>query len=80
VNTEGSYQCMCPPGYKQYSHRYIFVVLPVQHECVNTEGSYQCMCPPGYKQYGDRCIDVDECVEQQVSNLMILAYYFCHSC
>ena len=38
-----------------------------QHECVNTEGSYRCMCPPGYIQIGERCLDIDECVEQQVN-------------
>ena len=28
------------------------------------------MCPPGYKQYGDRCLDIDECVEQQVHSTL----------
>jgi len=25
------------------------------------------MCPPGYIQIGERCLDIDECVEQQVN-------------
>ena len=40
-----------------------------QQDCVNTEGSYTCVCPPGYRQIGDRCIDIDECMEQQVSSV-----------
>ena len=40
-----------------------------EYECLNTPGGYECVCPPGFSQLGHRCLDIDECVEQQVSTL-----------
>ena len=72
VNTEGSYVCMCRPGYKKYGDRCLDIdecleqqqgLCPSPGTCKNTEGSFRCVCPRGFKldQTGTFCIDNNEC-------------------
>ena len=72
VNTEGSFVCMCRPGYKKYGDRCLDIdecleqqqgLCPSPGTCKNTEGSFRCVCPRGYKldQTGTFCIDNNEC-------------------
>ena len=76
-NTFGSYKCSCPPGYKLNEHTNTCMDIDectvgdaggpkCEYECLNTPGGYECVCPPGFSQLGHRCLDIDECVEQQV--------------
>ena len=74
-NTFGSFRCSCPPGYKLNERTNICMDINecdvadlnnCEYECLNTPGSYECICPPGFSLLGHRCIDIDECVEQQV--------------
>lgn len=64
VNTPGSYECECLPGYKQVDK---FNCAEVDEcstnahncdpnaECINTPGSYQCVCHEGYTGDGYSC-------------------------
>jgi hypothetical protein len=74
ANTWGGYTCTCPQGYVLNSDGKSCRDLDectsgehkCQYECVNTLGSYECVCPRGFRQMGNRCVDIDECMEQQV--------------
>ncbi|OPJ85914.1 latent-transforming growth factor beta-binding protein 4-like [Patagioenas fasciata monilis] len=76
VNTDGSFECRCPPGFRtdvtqaqchdldecqEYGD-----TLCGDQRCDNIPGSYRCVtrCHPGYRE-GDSgdCVDVDECQE-----------------
>ncbi|XP_078351498.1 polycystin family receptor for egg jelly-like isoform X1 [Oculina patagonica] len=71
VNTLGSYNCSCKPGYSYNGSMCADIDECVQElddcdkavtKCINSPGSYICSC---YKQHfawnGETCVDVDEC-------------------
>uniref|UniRef100_A0A8V5GRL6 Uncharacterized protein n=1 Tax=Melopsittacus undulatus TaxID=13146 RepID=A0A8V5GRL6_MELUD len=57
-NLEGSFRCICPPGYEVQNDNCIGNVDINECEeepniclfgtCTNTPGSFQCVCPPGF--------------------------------
>ena len=58
VNSDGSYDCVCPSGYQVVRATRGCVDVNecellnlCQHGCVNTEGSYRCTCPSGFTLY-----------------------------
>ncbi|WAR23472.1 FBN1-like protein, partial [Mya arenaria] len=68
VNTPGSFECRCSPGYSNTSG----VCLDIdecadsgkpacEQTCRNTPGSYICECSEGFKPDNSACVDVDEC-------------------
>ncbi|XP_066933095.1 EGF-like and EMI domain-containing protein 1 [Clytia hemisphaerica] len=71
VNTEGSFNCTCNPGYFLSSDNTTCEDIDecalgsdgCQQNCVNTEGSFNCTCNPGYFLSSDNktCEDIDEC-------------------
>ncbi|XP_078573326.1 uncharacterized protein LOC144860112 [Branchiostoma floridae x Branchiostoma japonicum] len=75
VNTEGSYECSCHPGYKldkDHGKRHCRNIDECAidngnctHLCVDTPGSFYCTCPQGMVLDKDMCtcLDVDECTE-----------------
>ncbi|KAK3087485.1 hypothetical protein FSP39_006555 [Pinctada imbricata] len=70
-NTQGSYKCSCPEGFKVKSNgkctdinECTEGVARCSHACKNSIGSYTCACPPGYRLNGQfACFDMDECTE-----------------
>ncbi|CAH2273601.1 adhesion G -coupled receptor E3-like [Pelobates cultripes] len=64
-NTNGSYNCVCLPGYKDYSNGGNVTCIdinecslntascPNNSVCKNTNGSYNCVCLPGYEDYSN---------------------------
>ena len=76
LNTVGTYNCGCRPGFefveKLYEKYCIDVdecknrnACPENAYCQNTVGSYTCSCKPGYE--GTLCSDVDECAIGEVN-------------
>jgi len=73
INTIGSYQCVCNPGYTGNGYRCKAVdeneckmgthQCDEYAQCVNTIGSYTCNCVEGYEGDGYKCQPekVDEC-------------------
>ncbi|KAG9337036.1 hypothetical protein JZ751_029895, partial [Albula glossodonta] len=71
VNTIGSYNCICKPGYTTDITGATCVDVdectqapkPCNFICKNTEGGYQCSCPRGYLLQEDAksCKDNNEC-------------------
>ena len=76
VNTDGSFRCECPVGYR---------LDPSGRECVDSDecaseagicgngtcknvvGSFECDCASGFAPGADgRCADIDECYEPEV--------------
>ena len=60
INTEGSYECICPAGYRLNRPSNSCVDLnecryedPCEHRCINTPGSHYCQCEEGYALYAD---------------------------
>ncbi|XP_059496899.1 latent-transforming growth factor beta-binding protein 1-like isoform X2 [Stegostoma tigrinum] len=77
VNTEGSYQCDCNPGYRQSAdgNRCADInecfegdFCAPYGECLNSVGSYTCLCAEGFTTSADlsTCLDVDECTQPGV--------------
>jgi alpha-tubulin suppressor-like RCC1 family protein len=71
VNTLGSYQCVCPPGYDGDGTSRCSDIdecssgvdrCHVNAQCSNTDGSYECSCLPGYFGNGKMCVVDDKCV------------------
>ena len=70
-NTEDSYYCGCPTGYKFNSIGNCsdidecVDISSCQHSCVNTEGTFNCACNEGYMllDNGYDCEDIGECQE-----------------
>ncbi|KAM9409241.1 fibrillin-1 isoform 1-T1 [Pholidichthys leucotaenia] len=75
INTLGSYNCLCKPGYApDITGRQCVDVdeciqapKPCNFICKNTEGGYLCSCPRGYllQEDGKSCRDLDECSTKQ---------------
>ena len=69
-NTEGSFRCVCPRGYK-LDQSGTFCIDNNECEddnrcdegCENSLGSYKCGCPEGFQLhlYFNQCVDKDEC-------------------
>ncbi|XP_078097998.1 latent-transforming growth factor beta-binding protein 4-like isoform X5 [Mustelus asterias] len=77
VNTEGSYQCDCNPGYRlsadgnrcaDINECFEGDFCAPYGECLNSVGSYTCLCAEGFTTSPDlsTCLDVDECTRQSV--------------
>uniref|UniRef100_A0A8D2HU71 Latent-transforming growth factor beta-binding protein 2 n=1 Tax=Urocitellus parryii TaxID=9999 RepID=A0A8D2HU71_UROPR len=70
-NTPGSYQCLCPPGFRLANGTVCEDVdecageahCAPHGECLNSHGSFFCLCAPGFANAdgGTSCQDVDEC-------------------
>ena len=76
VNTIGSYECGCHPGFEKLNGSDSDTVCKDINECAigrggceqycfNTRGSSYCACFLGYEMNTavNRCIDIDECTE-----------------
>lgn len=77
VNTDGSYECNCKPGFEKVNGHCVDINecltknCPVEHandvnrKCLNTFGSYKCICDLGLMEdeTTKQCIDINECVE-----------------
>ncbi|KAL9961213.1 hypothetical protein ACROYT_G030116 [Oculina patagonica] len=67
VNSDGSYSCQCPVGYRLGGNNCTDVdecsvpVCDVNANCQNTPGSFVCSCKVGFSGDGKTCTDVDEC-------------------
>ncbi|XP_078389397.1 latent-transforming growth factor beta-binding protein 4-like isoform X2 [Cetorhinus maximus] len=77
VNTEGSYQCDCNPGYRlsadgnqcaDINECFEGDFCAPYGECLNSVGSYTCLCAEGFITSADQstCLDVDECTRAGV--------------
>jgi len=61
VNTEGSFRCECPAGFKYDSETHKCVDIDECANggacsggtCINTEGGFECQCPPDWKLSSD---------------------------
>ncbi|KAK2087251.1 Fibrillin-3 [Saguinus oedipus] len=73
VNTFGSFQCECPPGYHLSEHTricedidecYTLSGICGPGTCYNTLGNYTCVCPAEYLQVngGNNCMDMRKSV------------------
>uniref|UniRef100_A0A3P8Y7W9 Latent-transforming growth factor beta-binding protein 1 n=1 Tax=Esox lucius TaxID=8010 RepID=A0A3P8Y7W9_ESOLU len=67
-NSQGSYSCTCPAGYRLQGDVCADVdectPFPCTNgRCENTPGSYQCVCRSGFKLEDSACIDINECEE-----------------
>uniref|UniRef100_A0A3Q4HC04 EGF-like domain-containing protein n=1 Tax=Neolamprologus brichardi TaxID=32507 RepID=A0A3Q4HC04_NEOBR len=75
LNTEGSYECECPPGHalsvdgsacEDVNECQLSDNLCKNGQCINMMGTYQCSCDTGYQATPDRqgCVDEDECAAE----------------
>ncbi|RDD36937.1 Fibrillin-2, partial [Trichoplax sp. H2] len=77
INTIGSYQCKCLPGFTQTSVsespagtrcrdnnecQLKTHKCDANAKCINTPGSYKCRCKPGFKGDGFNCTECHECL------------------
>ncbi|XP_033873503.3 thrombomodulin-like [Acipenser ruthenus] len=84
VNTPGSSECKCKPGFKEDDGKCEDLdecsSSPCEHKCINVLGSYQCSCFEGYSQdskYHHKCkplcFDIEcpavDCVEKTNSSM-----------
>ncbi|XP_025084650.1 fibrillin-1-like isoform X2 [Pomacea canaliculata] len=69
VNTQGSYRCVCHPGYSNRDNGSFCLDVnecdnnPCDQTCTNTEGSYTCSCLEGFYSDGTTCVDINECLQ-----------------
>ncbi|XP_050679493.1 fibrillin-1-like isoform X1 [Leptidea sinapis] len=75
INTPGSFQCKCPPGFDPVENglrcsdknecELTDGEMCTNGVCTNIGGGYECTCNPGYEstQTGHACTDVDECAD-----------------
>ena len=78
VNTPGSFECICNPGYtgdgvscldenecleEGYGNN-----CDANAACVNTPGNFECICNPGYTGNGVSCLDENECIGEGDGN------------
>ncbi|XP_078382811.1 uncharacterized protein LOC144665431 [Oculina patagonica] len=67
VNSNGSYSCQCPVGYRLDGNNCTDVdecsasVCDVNANCQNTPGSYLCSCKVGFSGDGKTCTAVKDC-------------------
>ncbi|CAH1238375.1 LTBP4 [Branchiostoma lanceolatum] len=74
VNTPGSFDCFCNPGYQRTTgalHECVDVdeclseknrhPCSLDAHCDNSIGSFRCECNSGFEGNGYTCVDVDEC-------------------
>ena len=62
INTYGSYECACFPGFTAYNNSCQDVNeclhgahCPVNSTCINTLGEYDCVCDKGRSQFKKKC-------------------------
>nr|XP_054769474.1 hemicentin-1-like [Lytechinus pictus] len=66
ANSVGSYECLCPRGFRAEGRRCIDVneclTRPCTYQCRNLQGDYECLCSPGMTRMPDRktCIGLEE--------------------
>ncbi|XP_060592999.1 uncharacterized protein LOC132747595 [Ruditapes philippinarum] len=82
VNTPGSYECRCKPGYEDVNGVCTNInecndanLNVCSQICTDTDGSFECSCNPGFLQDGNSCNDINECdgahgCEQICTNLV----------
>ncbi|KAG8127116.1 hypothetical protein E2320_022244 [Naja naja] len=73
VNTEGSFECLCPSGHELTAEGNVCVDLDecateahscnLNANCLNTPGSFRCACQEGFSGDGYSCSDVNECAD-----------------
>ncbi|MBN3308080.1 FBLN4 protein, partial [Amia calva] len=67
LNSQGSYSCQCPDGYRKTGPECIDIdecrYRYCQHRCVNSPGSFSCQCQPGFQHSvsASQCVNVNEC-------------------
>ncbi|CEM01906.1 unnamed protein product [Vitrella brassicaformis CCMP3155] len=74
VNTVGSYECQCLPGFTQTptgacqdTDECATGQSGCEHLCVNTPGGHRCLCHEGFQLAPDgrHCEDYDECLHEE---------------
>lgn len=83
VNTVGSFQCVCPEGYRRDDETDSCVdvnecrdleydICGEFGDCINTPGSFTCNCPKGFSKTNETyCEDIDECsqsIQKQIKS------------
>ncbi|XP_029163192.1 fibrillin-1-like isoform X1 [Nylanderia fulva] len=75
INTDGSYSCQCPSGWRLQEDSRTCLQLSTDdpcvqdhgcsHTCEQNDGRIRCGCPEGYELQDDEktCRDVDECTD-----------------
>ena len=74
INTEGSYECICPDGY-EFTRGHCNDINECEHDicvenaiCTNLLGSFECNCPSNMINNGTSCIPEPVMVNDAVGN------------